>query len=240
MRTIILSLLAIMMAAAARAEGASPVVVELYTSQGCSSCPPADAYMGELARRDDVIGLSFHVDYWDYIGWKDTFALPEAAERQRRYAERMNLRYVYTPQMVIGGRRQEVGSNRNAIETAIDYVRMMAPPVHIAFERNNDGSTGRLRLQGPPPAKPATVWLAEIDYRRRVRITRGENRSRELNYFNVVRRIRPLGTWEGGEARYDLDLAAIAAAGRDGCVVIVQEDGSAGPLLGALRIDVSG
>ncbi len=238
MRMIMLSLLTLVLAVAARAESKPPVVVELYTSQGCSSCPPADAYMGELARRSDVIGLSFHVDYWDYIGWKDTFALPEATERQRRYAEKMNLRYVYTPQMVIGGRRQEVGSNRNAVETAIDYVRMMAPPVHIAFERKGNG--GQLRLQGPAPAKPATVWLAEIDYRRKVRITRGENRARELDYFNVVRRIRPLGSWSGGEALYDLDLAAIAAAGRDGCVIIVQEEGSAGPILGALRIDVSG
>lgn len=240
MRTIILSLLAAVMAITARAESASSVVVELYTSQGCSSCPPADAYMGELARRSDVIGLSFHVDYWDYIGWKDTFALPEATERQRRYAEKMNLRYVYTPQMIIGGRRQEVGSNRNAVETAIDYVRMMASPVHIAFERNDMGNNGQLRVQGPTPAKPATVWLAEIDYRHRVHITRGENRSRSLDYFNVVRRIRPLGTWEGGDVRYDLDLVAISAAGRDGCVIIVQEDASAGPILGALRIDVSG
>ncbi|MBT5374998.1 MAG: DUF1223 domain-containing protein, partial [Rhodospirillaceae bacterium] len=101
--------------ASVRAESPAPVVVELFTSQGCSSCPPADAFLNDLSRRDDVIALSLHVDYWDYIGWEDPFATPESTNRQRRYAPVLAARSIYTPQMVIDGAAHEVGSKRKAI-----------------------------------------------------------------------------------------------------------------------------
>ena len=104
---------------AVQAETRQPVVVELYTSQGCSSCPPADAFLGELARQDDVIALSLHVDYWDYMGWTDTFASPVTTARQRAYKQALNSRYVYTPQIVVDGRGHAVGSRRAEVRTLI-------------------------------------------------------------------------------------------------------------------------
>src|SRR5690348_14071546 len=116
MRAIILAFLAgILGAVPAQAAETPLVVVELFTSQGCSSCPPADSYLGELARRPDVLGLAFHVDYWNYIGWTDPFASKLASQRQRDYAKHLNLRYVYTPQMVINGATEGVGSERSTI-----------------------------------------------------------------------------------------------------------------------------
>jgi len=106
--------------ASSRAESPPPVVVELFTSQGCSSCPPADAFLNDLSRRDDVIALSLHVDYWDYIGWEDPFATPESTNRQRRYAPVLVERSVYTPQMVIDGAAHEVGSKRKAVTRLIN------------------------------------------------------------------------------------------------------------------------
>src|SRR5689334_6685490 len=112
-------LFAAALAAAAPAKAAGPVVVELFTSQGCSSCPPADAYLGELAKRTDVLALAFHVDYWNYIGWTDPFAAKWATQRQKDYGNSLAQRYVYTPEIVVGGAAHEVGSNRDAIERLI-------------------------------------------------------------------------------------------------------------------------
>jgi len=120
MRAIILAFLAgVLGALPARAAEAPLVVVELFTSQGCSSCPPADSYLGELARRPDVLALAFHVDYWNYIGWTDPFASKLASQRQREYAKHLNLRYVYTPQMVVNGASEGVGSERGVISMLI-------------------------------------------------------------------------------------------------------------------------
>ena len=110
------------------ADTGSPVVVELYTSQGCSSCPPAEAFLGELAKRPNVIALEFHIDYWDYIGWKDPFASPDYTARQRAYSARMGERYVYTPQMLIQGQTHEVGSKRYLVEKKIALIRDNASP----------------------------------------------------------------------------------------------------------------
>src|SRR5277367_5521376 len=115
----ILLVLALMLSSVAQAGETRPVVVELFTSQGCNSCPPADAYLGELAKRPDVLALSLHVDYWDYIGWRDPFAQHAFTLRQRDYSHALSERYVYTPQMVINGQLQGVGSQRGDIERLI-------------------------------------------------------------------------------------------------------------------------
>ena len=207
-------------------------VVELFTSQGCSSCPPADAFLGKLAREDDILALSMHVDYWDYIGWKDPFADPALTTRQRKYAARMELRYIYTPQMVIQGRWQEVGSKRGAIWPLIrDARKEQSVAIHIAVE----GSAVRVRLPAQPVAEAATVWLVAFDARHDTKIARGENGGRTLSYYNVVRSMTPIARWNG-EA---FDATHALPAGPDGTkqgIAVLVQAAETGPILGAVAI----
>ena len=211
------------------------VVVELFTSQGCSSCPPADAFMGDLASRPDVIGLTYHVNYWDYIGWKDIFASEESTQRQRSYGEVLGQRYVYTPQMIIGGRLQEVGSDRHGVAKAIDYIAMHEPKGVPITARDHSGNV-MLRLPETELDSKAWVWLVRFDKRHDVDIRRGENSGKRLSYFNVVRDITRIAVWTGQATNIPLDIAAMRAAGRDGCAVLVQSMGY-GQILGAARIE---
>jgi hypothetical protein len=215
----------------ARAEPAeSPVVVELYTSQGCSSCPPADDFLGELAARDGVLALSFHVDYWNYIGWEDPFSMPEATERQRAYRHALGLRVAYTPQMVIDGRSDAVGSNRGAVEAAIAAA---AANQHVAVAFSGDAQSGyRVRLPETALDAPATVWVVLYDRSHETAVKRGENTGRTIRNSNVVRGLVELARWDGAATEIPLDVAPELTAGRDACAVIVQQDDS-GPVLGA-------
>lgn len=206
-------------------------VVELFTSQGCSSCPPADALLGELSARADVLALSQHVDYWDYIGWKDTFGRRAATERQQAYAKRLGGRYVYTPQMVISGQTEAVGSDRRLIERLLAEPRPAATSPVMSIQRGADNQI-RLLFPARPNVDAASVWLVEFDPRREVVIDRGENGGRTLAYYNVVREFRKLGTWRGSEQTLTLDPSAIR---HEGCAVIVQS-GETGPVLAAVRI----
>jgi hypothetical protein len=217
--------LAFAVPAAAQVQGP---VVELYTSQGCSSCPPADALLGELARRDDVIALSFHVDYWDYIGWKDTFALPSNAERQKGYAEALKARRVYTPQMVIDGAADEVGSNRAGVLAALSRARAR-PRLDVSLA--HEGGHVVLRLPAGKVDGDATIWLVRYDPLRAVEIDRGENSGRSMTYRNVVVETSSLGVWSGEPVEVTLSEAQLARGG-GGCAVIVQQ-GAYGPVLGA-------
>ncbi|MGD1876671.1 MAG: DUF1223 domain-containing protein [Kiloniellaceae bacterium] len=222
---------------AARAETGAPVVVELYTSQGCSSCPPADAILSELAAQPGLLALAFHVDYWDYIGWKDPFASAQFTERQRDYAAKLGLRYVYTPQIVIDGRRDVVGSKRGAVTQAIEDASQEAPAVAVTLDRE-DG--GRVRLSaGTAPSGGATVWLVTFDDDHDTQVARGENGGRALHNANVVREMTTLGTWTGEAKTFAIDLAAARAAGRGGCAVLVQQ-GRGGPVIGAAVLDLDG
>lgn len=210
----------------------SGTVVELFTSQGCSSCPPADAFIGELAKRKDVIALSFHVDYWNYLGWKDRFATPETTARQRAYGRALGMRYVYTPQIVIGGVTQAVGSGFRRVLALIEQAgRRPALDIRITHP---DAHTATLNIgAGPKQRRPATVWLMFYDNEHVTRIARGENRGRRLVNTNVVRSVKRIGTWLGDAKQFTLSLDALEAKGRDGCAVIVQEADS-GPILGAV------
>jgi hypothetical protein len=215
---------------------ARPVVVELFTSQGCSSCPPADAYLGELARRNDVVALAFHVDYWDYIGWRDPFASPAATERQRDYARALGLRMVYTPQIVVGGRGDAVGSDREAVQKLI-AAASREKQVEIGFSRDDSG-----RLYVELPAAPgfdgaATVWLAVFDREHETPVARGENAGATLDSYNVVREWRRLGDWSGAAQHLPMPMAPDTAAKHDGCAVIVQR-GEAGAVLGAAILPI--
>ena len=228
MKRIVLLLMALV---AAPAAGQAPVVVELFTSQGCSSCPPADRLLGELAERRDIVALAFHVDYWDYIGWKDAFAAPEMTARQKAYARAFGRRGVYTPQAVIDGATHEVGSDRLALEQAIGAARR-----HEAVEMRFRGNVLVVGAGRAPGA--ATLWLACWDRQHEVAVGAGENAGRHLAYHHVVRHLARLGSWDGAAGEWPVDLAAERAAGRDGCAALLQA-GEVGPILGATQVELA-
>lgn len=207
------------------------VVVELYTSQGCSSCPAADAILQDLDRSASIIPLSLNVDYWDYLGWKDDLALPGNSKRQRAYAKRLNSRHVYTPQLMVDGKMDVVGSRRSQVDAAISSYRRQADTAHVQASVN--GETVEISLEAvEPPAEPAKVWLVGYDAQVRREIGGGENRGRSIQYTNVVREWREAGTWDGSGP---LTLTSTRPKGSGGFAVIVQE-GGVGPILGATRV----
>ncbi len=214
------------------AAGETRIVVELFTSQGCSSCPPADEFLGELARRDDVLALSFHVDYWNYLGWRDPFSSAVATERQRSYRRTLGKRYVYTPQMVVNGAGQAVGSNRSEVLGQIEAARSMRT-VNISVSHAG-GGRATVRIAGGPRQTPAAaVWLMFYDNRKVTEIRRGENDGVTLVNTNVVRVLKRVGSWSGKPMTIDLSLKDLGAEGRDTCALIVQQGGN-GPILGAV------
>jgi hypothetical protein len=214
------------------AASARPVVVELFTSQGCNSCPPADAFLGELAQQSGLIALAFHIDYWNYIGWKDPFSSPEATQRQRDYAQALGLGSIYTPQMVIDGGVDAVGSDRAKVRRAIAAAGQH-PKIPIAIAARPDGGW-RVTIPAAKVDQPATVWLALYDRRHVTPVKRGENAGATLTDYNIVREFRRLGQWDGTQLDLPLDIDAIDLADR-GVAVIVQA-GAAGPVLGAAAL----
>ncbi len=215
-----------------------PVVVELFTSQGCSSCPPADALLGELADQPGVIALAHHVDYWDYIGWKDPFARPEATKRQRRYAEKLGVRFIYTPQMIIDGQVDVVGSRRTQVIGGVVSAQTAGKSLDIKIDHSADKATVLIPA-GEKPSEAATVWMAVFDDEHRTDVRRGENSGRELVDANVVREFVKIGTWKGDAMELSIDLASAIAEGRGGCAIIVQE-GGVGRVLGAALMELDG
>lgn len=230
-------------AATAVAGGERPrAVVELFTSQGCGKCPPADALLGRLAADPSLVALTFAVDYWDYLGWKDTSARPEFTQRQRAYAEARADRAVYTPQVVIDGRAHVVGSDRDAIEAKIAELRGAgaAPMVDVDVETTADSLV--VRVADAPAgltAPRATVWLARYDRNRTIRIGRGENSGRTVAYTHLVKALQPIGMWKGSALRIELPRQDTAHDGEEGCAVLLQAEGEAGPgrILGARRVE---
>ena len=217
-------------------QGRPLTVVELFTSQGCSSCPPADAFLGELAKRDDILALSVHVDYWDYIGWKDVFASPRNTQRQRDYAAKMRLGYVYTPQMVIQGADHATGSDRSGVWAKIKKAaKTKRVPVAISLA----GGKIRVTVPGAHTTDKAAVWLAVYGSKMETEIKRGENAGRTIVYHNVVSDMIRVGTWSGQPLDIPTAVDGMGAKGRDGCAVILQSL-KTGRILGAARIDLAG
>ncbi|KQP50175.1 DUF1223 domain-containing protein [Methylobacterium sp. Leaf106] len=204
---------------------ARPVVVELFTSQGCSSCPPAEALLGELAGRDDLLALGFHVTYWDDLGWKDTESFEGATERQATYAGHLG-EGNFTPQLVIDGRRSVVGSRRTEATSAVAAARAeMGAETKIAIVRR----TGRIAVTVGAGKGSAKVFLVGFDRSLRTPVARGENSGRTLVQANVVRSLRTLGTWSGEP----LEFSEALPAGQDAAVIVQQSDGR---ILGAARL----
>ena len=224
--------------AAALATGpvnAGPVLIELFTSQGCSSCPPADILFSQYVDRDDVIALSLPVDYWDLWGWTDTLAQPAHTERQRGYALARGDGQRYTPQIVVAGKWHVVGSDRAAIDAAIAAAAVL-PSVDLSIVPVDGGlqiEIGDAVGDGPVEG---TLWLVMFDQSETVDIGRGENAGRTVTYHHVVLEMHRLTMWRGQALSIELPLMALIEIGADGCVVILQQDvanGLPGPVIAA-------
>jgi len=207
----------------------TPVVVELFTAQGCASCGEANAYVGKLAQRDGVLPLTFSVDYWNYLGWTDTFAKPEFTERQKAYVERLDLREPYTPQVVIDGHAQAGGLQTEKVERLIGQAEKAdRDPPDMAFigPRRVDVGSGRV------PRGGAEVWLVRYDPRERdVVVKKGDNRGQTVSHHNVVREIKRLGPWRGRPTAYRLPPSA-----EDGLETVVLVQGANGGRIIAVEI----
>ena len=227
-------------ALAARAD--SPTVVELFTSQGCYSCPPAERFLGDLADRDDILALEFHVDYWDNLvygsagKWRDPFSSPAFTARQRNYNVEIRKRGgVYTPQMVVDGRFEVVGSREVAVESVIEDARARAGK-RVKVRAVPDGGGLRVELKDGPE-RAGGVWLVSFLRREATRVPRGENHGKLLVNHNIVTEMRRIGDWDGNTKT--IGVGAVRNDDRTGCAVLVQA-GAAGPILGAAPCPVAG
>jgi hypothetical protein len=212
-------------------------VIELYTSQGCSSCPEADQLLNQLAQRPDVIALSFPVSYWDYLGWKDTLARPENSERQRGYARILGDGEVFTPEVIVNGMQNCVGSNLADIEKAFKTTKPLVGKEAVPLSARLGG--GRLIIDaGAAPSgsqhQKGKVWVASVLSALTVKITRGENAGNVVTYTNVVRDLTEAGEWSGAPISYDLPLNSLSKDG-DMFVVFLQTE-ELGPIVGATRV----
>lgn len=208
-----------------------PVVVELYTSQGCSACPPADEFIAQLVSDPELIALSLHVDYWDYIGWKDTFGNPQFTKRQKAYARAAGSRMIYTPQIIVGGTDRVEGNDPMKIADSIRRHMMATSPVRLTVQRSGEKLT--IRAEADPPLKNA-AWVQVVRYmpEATVDIERGENAGQSVTYRNIVTSWQALADWPGQEPfEMTTDLP-----GDDRAVVIVQSVGPA-EVLAAARAD---
>lgn len=214
-------------------------VVELFTSQGCSSCPPADALLGELAEKPGIVALSFSVDYWDYLGWRDTLASPGNSERQRNYARARGDGRVYTPQAVVDGIIHANGANEAEIEMAMRNAAKRLQDDKVPVNMHADGDTLIVDVGAAPQGsakRDATVWLAIAKEVEKVEIKRGENRGRALSYHHPVRELSPIGMWHGEPITLRLPLKDLKTMGGDCLFALLQVEDS-GPILGAAEFE---
>lgn len=207
-------------------------VLELFTSQGCSSCPPADALLKAFAARPDTVALSLSIDYWDHLGWKDTLALPKNAQRQKDYARKLGTGNIYTPQVVVNGMAQSIGSNKAGIEKAI-ATTAAARKNGVMVSARNSGDRILIEIGDGSQPTPAggTIWIAIVSASVAVKIKHGENRGRTIDYTNVVRELTAVGMWSGKAMKLELPASALMSADNK-CAVLLQA-GEGGPILGA-------
>jgi len=213
-------------------------VIELFTSQGCSSCPPADKILGELAKDPSVIALSMPIDYWDYLGWKDTLADSRFTARQKAYSQVRGDREVYTPQVVVNGSLHVIGSDRSGIENAISLTTKSDGVMSLPITMTQAGK--QINISVPASGKPAAamhgeVWICSITKAVPISIGRGENGGRQVTYHNVVRNVLKVGDWNGTPGSWTVPLENISREGVDAAVVYVQDGNrdKPGVMLGA-------
>ena len=221
--------------AASQAEGLRSVI-EMFTSQGCSSCPPADKLAAEMAKDPANLVLSFNVDYWDYIGWKDTLASPAYTARQKAYAGARGDGHVYTPQAVLGGLTHAVGSDRSEIEAGIKLAQgngALSVPVKLSAQ----GGAFKVEVGEGAAAANGSLWLVRFQHQKTVAIGRGENSGRSVTYTNSVRGMVKIADWTGKATSFDVSAAQAQGADSDGFAVILQAGpaGRPGVILGAAK-----
>ena len=210
-------------------------VIELFTSQGCSSCPPADAVLKTYAARPGTLAISLPVDYWDYLGWKDTLGNSKHTERQRNYAKTRGDGKIYTPQAVINGMTHVNGASMKDIDAALASSEAELAPNRVPLRCSMN--RGSIVIETGPDGeaatiKEATIWLAVIQKSADVAVEQGENRGKTLTYTNVVRELTPVGTWTGQPMRIQLARSALMRRELESVAVIIQQ-GKAGPIIGA-------
>ncbi len=214
------------------------VVVELFTSQGCNACPAADAFMLELARRKDVLALTYNVDYWDYLGWRDTLASADFTRRQQRYAAARGDARVYTPQMIVNGRYPVIGNKREKVLALIEKEKREGDCRHVKTSITDDGTMLKVKAGDAPDklkGREATLWVATAMKEVKVKIAKGENRGKELTYCNVVRKIVPAAMWHGKAVSITLPRSELFINGAETCAALLQLD-EHGPIIGAARL----
>lgn len=210
-------------------------VLELFTSQGCSSCPPADVVLKDYANDPTVIALSLPVDYWDYLGWKDTYASPRNSERQRAYAKARGDGAIYTPQIVVNGTLHANGAVKADIENAIDLTSKNSAQTRVPLRFWQENNVLNIAAGWAPEGteiREATIWLAAVQMSGTVDIQKGENAGQALIYTNIVRELTPIGLWKGKPLMIQIPRSAVMQASTQKSVVLVQE-GKAGAIIGA-------
>jgi hypothetical protein len=216
-------------------------VLELFTSQGCSSCPPADALLAELAEKPGIVALSYSVDYWNYLGWHDTLSSAANSDRQREYAKARGDGRVYTPQVVVDGILHVNGSDEKAIDQAMQDAATRLAGVRVPVSMRGEGDTLVITVGAAPDdshTRNATIWLAVAKEKETVSVTRGENRGRTLSYHHPVRELSPVGMWKGDAMTLRLPLRDLKTMGGDCVMALVQIENS-GPILGAAEYEVA-
>ncbi len=206
-----------------------PVVVELFTSQGCSSCPPADELLRKLGEYDDIIPLALHIDYWDYIGWEDKFAQAKFTKRQKSYARAMHQKMIYTPQMIISGRKSVVGNRPVDVADTIQSLRSMKNPVDLDLQRQ--GNTLSIAMSAKSAVGATDVFVVRYTGKKMVNIKRGENAGLSATYTNIVTDWTKVSKWDGSGA-----LSVKAKVTGDSPIVVLVQSADSGPILAAARL----
>jgi hypothetical protein len=218
--------------------GPPRAVIELFTSQGCADCPAADALLNDFIENENIVGLTLPVDYWDYLGWNDTLAVPRNSDRQRAYAQSLGTGTVYTPQAIVNGAAEVLGSSRSEIERAISAtdtaLSSSRVPVHFWAYRGSIIIETGPAPRDTEPSKESTIWLAVVQRSVTVTVKGGENKGKSLTYYNVVRELTPVGLWNGKPATIRLARAEIMRPEED-LIVLIQEP-DYGPIIGAARL----
>lgn len=212
-------------------------VVELFTSQSCSSCPPADKVLGEVIKRGDVLALAFHVDYWNYLDWKDTFSDAAFTKRQYDYAASFGSSQVYTPQMIVNGKQSVKAGSPESVFAAIDEMDKKSGPLPVAVSATIDN--GHLSISAGAGSGDANLVLVIFEAKESVDILRGENSGKTVEYRNAVTEVRTIGMWKGGLLKVELPAKEYMEKKGYGCAVLLQRqtaNGTPGEIIGAALI----
>lgn len=215
-------------------------VVEVFTSQGCHSCPPADKIVGEFAKTNEILAISTHVDYWDYLGWKDIYASSANTQRQYGYARTLRETQVYTPQAVINGRTHEVGSRGASIDAAIEKYTGTNAGLVVPIDISVNDNSIDIAVEDHPSAKDTTLYIISMKSAETVKIKRGENSGKTITYHNVLKKVQPIGMVKPGGLKMQFPIAELRRGGNDRFAIMLQasdKNGNPKEIVGAVYIE---